>query len=224
MKTAALFATLALAALTPLAHAITLNPGQSATPDTLPFYAPNEVDVTGGGDATLIAYPGIPVAGYYSFGVAHNSLNGNTSYNFHITLSAPLPLTSISFKGYAGVSVDAGFINGDTFVPSSVSRSADGDVITFSFDSLPTFADPSRAIADANFILRTDAPDFAEYFQSANLSFVDSSLPGGNFGLTLNAIAPAPIVTNAPVPELSSLSLLMLAGSALAVRYRRRLA
>src|SRR4051794_34708284 len=108
MKSASLAAVLLLTAA-PLAHAITLAPGQTGVPDLLPR-EPNANAVDTGAGAALFGYPGFNPAGFHSTGVFQDPATLKMSYAFDIGVFPPdLPLHTITISGYKGYSVDAGY-------------------------------------------------------------------------------------------------------------------
>jgi hypothetical protein len=221
MKLPTVAAALALAtlpALAPSAHAITLAPGQTATPDLLSL-SPNDEDYYLYRDGIPSA-SAVPIAvigqGGYAHSVIINTVTKKLSFDWSIGYSPLAPLESISFDGYAGYSVDAGYESGTNTFPISVSRSLDGDRITYTFDTASS-ASPSRI----DLLLRTDATDFYNGSSIASLQFAGT--PTFQNPYSLNADQPAPFVTSSgPVPEPASLATLFLATGALALRLRRR--
>jgi hypothetical protein len=203
MKLTTLSAMLPLLALTTLSHAVTIAPGQTLAPNLLPA-DPNEV---------LLFSNSVPlptINGGYTYSSRINTVTNDLGFRFALGYGINLELQTITVEGYQGYTVDAGYLGG-SIIPTSVARSADGDSITFTFN-------PAPASGSIDLMLRTDASDTV--VGTAELQFVNTA-PLGGVSTSFNMYQPAANAV-APVPEISTLSGLLLATASLAFRYRRR--
>jgi hypothetical protein len=217
MKTVSLAAVLPLIALSSVCSAIPLAPGQTAVADLMPDH-PNEVPFFLGpdGQPAVGALPLFPIQGGYSPYIFRNTTNNHLTFTWDLSYGDPLRLQTITFTGYQGYTVDAGYQNALplnlTIVPSTITRSLDGDSLTFFFGGGAPVA------GKINLLIRTNATDYSG--GSVALQFVNQDPLAGLD--PLKAFSPAPFSTTAPVPELSSFSLLTLATASLVLRTRRR--
>jgi hypothetical protein len=221
MKIVTLAAVLSLLALSTVCSAVSLAPGQTLVPNAVQYpQVPNQL--VPGSFYTDFPYPSSSIQTHLLLNGYQNTDTLDTLYVTELAFRAPVGISGVTLHGYQGVTVDAGYIPvASAVIPTLVSRSADGDTITWTFNgfsSTPNPSDPST-YGWAVLLMLTDSHSSA--LAPQEITFVDSSAPNGIYTYATSGLSPHAAVT-APIPELSSLSALLLGAGSLALRYRRR--
>ncbi len=135
-----------------------------------------------------------------------NGLGGLTfTYSVSNSLSSPDELDRVTISGFAGFTIDVGYVTGSGATPFFVNRSGDGDVLGFDFSSSPIMP----GTTGATLVVHTSAP----YDIASTISIID-----GGTG-TAASFSPSP-TAGSPAPEPASLAILGI--SSLVLLRRRR--
>ena len=161
---------------------------------------------TGFDNAHNVVFTGNETTGVFS-GDTNNALGGLTFvYQVNNDLTSQDALDQITLSGFAGFTADVGFIVDGQTAPVTLTRSADGDIIRFSFPG----NDILQGAGSSSLVVRTNAPfDIAD-----TMSIID-----GGTGTT-SSFAPAP-GGGGGTPEPASVGIIGLGGLAILRRRRR---